>query len=98
METRTVKNIPSSFDSESLLELQDHELKHVAGGELAMNLATSWSSGVAGVAVGAMANGVRGALIGGVVGFALGAAISIGYHLATGGGGKKGGGSLINPA
>ncbi len=81
--------IKDGVNRSSIVELQASELQLVNGGgrgDLAMSFAGGWTSTVAGFAVGAVIGGTRGALFGGVAGFVIGAAIAVGYSLATGGG------------
>lgn len=73
------------------------------GGSLAFGIASSWTSTVAGGAVGLTIGGPIGAVVGGGIGFILGVGSNLAYHSATsssglGGSGAAsggGGGSLI---
>ena len=100
MKTRNVDQFLLSNNQAAIFELDDASINLVNGGgrgELAMSFAGGWASAVAGFAVGVAVGGIRGGMMGGAAGFAVGALIAVGYQLARGGGGKKGGGSLYNP-
>lgn len=74
-------------------ELNNQEIEQVAGGDVAMTLATGWAGTVSGFAVGLVVGGPIGGIAGGIVGFTIGAAGSIAYGADSGGNpGRAGGG------
>ncbi len=89
MKTRNVDQFVFSGNQAEVLELDDAALSLVNGGDFAMGFAGGLATTITSIAVGAVIGGMRGAMIGGAAGFALGVLITIGYHLATGGGGPR---------